>query len=277
MKKFFSNHFQMLPRNSAPRYITLILTIFPFAFPAVVPTLRAEITEKSESNFILVAGGSITLENLNGSARFAASSGTNGEVHVQAIKHGATEADLKTTEIEVKSEPAALHIRTHYGKGDWLHGNNASVEYVVTVPAGFRLQSVHLTNGDLTLDGLTLAAVRANCTNGRLTVRDLNSTGSIKLENVNGKMDVSLLSLPSAEPVDISDVNGEIHLTIPSGANATVRASTVNGGIKTNTGLKSKEESFTGQKLEGRLGAGTTPVRLETTNGSIQFEQVPAR
>lgn len=247
------------------------------AFPMVTPLLQAEVTDKAEYNFTLSAGGNLTLENLNGSARFAAGSSTDGAVHVQAIKRGQTDADLKSVEIEIKSEPAALHIVTHYAKGDWLHSNHASVDYVITVPSGIRLGNVDLTNGDLSLDGLTLSSVHTNCTNGRVTARNLHSSGEIKLQNVNGEMDVVLLSLPATGPVDVTDVNGEIHLTLPPNASATVHASTVNGEIKTNTGLKSKSESFVGEKIDGRLGEGTTPVRLETTNGEIRLDVAPAR
>ena len=90
------------------------------------------------------------------------------------------------------------------------------------------------------------------------------------MNTVNGELDAGIEQLPSSG-VKLSSVNGRLHVTLPSDANAEVKASTVSGGISDDFGLAVTRHQFVGRSLHGQLGGGGTLVKLSTVNGTIEI------
>jgi len=160
-----------------------------------------------------------------------------------------------------------------------------TVQGDVVVRGGRSLVTLHSTNGDVTATGVQ-GRLEANSTNGTVTVED--AEGEMYVEGVNG--DISLRGIRSGN-VDVSTVNGSIDyhgtvqddgtyrlsthngdvtMTVPTGANATVTVSTFSGDFESDFpvtltgGRQSKRFSFT-------VGSGKATMELESFQGSIHL------
>src|ERR1700722_14747811 len=188
----------------------------------------ALVTEEFHHTYPLTADGRIELENINGAVHITA--WDRNEVKVDAVKRAHDEERLKDMEIRVNAHNDSISIETHYRERDQDrdgdHNNPGSVEYTLTVPRKARLDEIKLINGALEVAGVQ-GQVRASCINGRLTALGLG--GEAKLATINGKLDANF-EHPAA-PVELTSVNGGIHLTLPSDAKARIEANTVHGGI----------------------------------------------
>src|SRR5205085_1489641 len=77
--------------------------------------------------------------------------------------------------------------------GDWDNDDrrNVSVQFVIKLPAGVRLEA-HTVNGGIDIAGAT-SEVRANTVNG--TIRATSTGGPVRAETVNGSIDVRMGTL----------------------------------------------------------------------------------
>jgi DUF4097 and DUF4098 domain-containing protein YvlB len=64
--------------------------------------------------------------------------------------------------------------------------------------------------------------------------------------------------------------NGEIIVTVPASAKATIAARVANGEVRTeNLTVQSTESSH--RRLDGTIGGGGPEIRLDTMNGEIRI------
>ena len=222
--------------------------------------------EEFHQTYPLAANGRIELENINGSVHISV--WDQNQVKVDAVKRAGDEERLKNIEIRVTAHPDSISISTHFRdqeEGWHTHNNPGSVEYTLTVPRNARLDEIKLINGGLDVTGVT-GEVRASCINGKLVAKGL--AGRAKLSTINGKLNAEFGQLTN--PVELSSVNGSVHLTLPSDAKARIEASTVHGGIENDFGLHANDHRWVGHDMRGELGGGGTEIRLSNVNGSIE-------
>jgi hypothetical protein len=223
-------------------------------------------TEEFHQTYPMSANGRIELENINGPVQIKV--WDRNEVKVDAIKRAGSKPDLDDVQIKIRSERDSLSIRTEYPRHNntWTRNNPGSVDYLLTVPRNVRLDEIKLVNGDLAIDGVA-GDVRASCVNGRLVASGL--TGRTELSTVNGRLEATLDRL--AAPVEVSSVNAEVRLTLPSDAKAEIEASTVSGSISNDFGIHVAKHSWVGHQLNGELGGGGTRVKVSNVNGRIDI------
>src|SRR5579885_2226291 len=226
------------------------------------------VTEEFHHTYPLAANGRISLENINGPVHITA--WNQNQVKVDAIKRSHDEQRLKEAQIRVDASQDAISLRTEYPEHDnWNDGdrhNPASVEYTLMVPRNARLDGIKLINGALDVTAVS-GEVRASCINGKLVAKGLK--GRADLTTVNGKLDATFDN--TAQPLELSSVNGSVDLTLPSDAKARIEATTVHGGIENDFGLHSNDHRFIGHDLQGELGGGGTEIRLRNVNGRIEI------
>lgn len=263
----------------ARRFITTALLGFVVLLGAVT-TARAQdgdggqLTKEFSATYPLAPDGRVRLKNINGRARVT--SWERDEIRVEATKRAHTQRRLDEVNIDVQATPDSVQIKTVYPTSELRfergsRDNPASVDYVLTVPRGARLESIELVNGPLEVDGLA-GEIKAALVNGKLTARNL--AGDARLTTVNGRLEAEFDRL-GAGTVSLTSVNGEVTVRLPADADATVRASTVHGGIENDLGLPVRRGRYVGQSLAGQLGAGTGRVKLDNVNGSIQIHRAP--
>ena len=181
-------------------------------------------------------------------------------VWVEAIKHSTDPRRMEDARIVVEPTADSLSIRTLYAGSGAEHPT--SVEYRITVPRGIHLESVILTNGQLSLNGLS-GTVKASAVNG--DIRAFKLGGQVELSTVNGRVEVDFEHTSRANPISLSSVNGQIHLTIPPGSGASVEARNLSGGIASDVGRVARTEA--GHRL---IVKGNGPqIRLHNVNGGI--------
>lgn len=231
-----------------------------------------QLTEEFHRSYPLAGDGRVSLENLNGSVRI--SSWDRNEVKVDAVKRAYTRERLAEARIEVTANTNSIFIKTDYPPGNQMftddregrRNNPALVEYTLTVPRSARLDGIELINGALDISGVA-GDVRASSINGRVTASGL--MGEAKLSTINGRLEVIFDRLDASKPITLNSVNGSVTLTLPSDANAELKATTVHGGISNDFGLPVRRGKYVGRDMAGRLGQGGPRIKLDNVNGSI--------
>jgi len=246
-----------------------ICAVLVLALGAHASDHSGALTEEFHQTYAITADGRVELDNINGAVHV--STWDRNEVKVDAVKYADTKERLDEMKIEIDSGKDYLSVRTKYPNHDhswnWgSHNNPGGVEYTLTVPRTVRLDEIKLINGSLDVKGVS-GEVRASCINGRLEARDL--AGRAQLSTVNGRLEASFQQL-AGQTIELTSVNGEVGLTIPSDSNAEVEASTVSGGIHNDFGLRVSHH-FVGHNLRGELGNGKVHIRLSDVNGRIEI------
>lgn len=181
-------------------------------------------------------------------------------LRVKVVAAGDSEADAR-------ARAAAVRIDTDGTIHATTPSSRAWVSYRLEVP---RASVLTLTshNGGINLERLG-GTVLARTTNGGVHLEHM--AGKVTARTTNGGVHVDLDGDSwDGEGLDVETSNGGVHLELPSGYNAHLRTSTVNGGIHAPAELMQR---FQGKRLDAELGRGGAPVRIETQNGGLHVNQ----
>ena len=233
--------------------------------------------EEFHQTYPLTQQGRVSLANINGSVRVQP--WDRDEVKVDAVKMAYRRERLDEAKIIVRSDPNGIHVETEYPDrtqtfttGEGRYNNPATVEYTLTVPRNARIDSIELINGDLDIDAIT-GDVKASSINGRVSGHEL--MGEVRLSTINGKVEAMFGRLNESKGISLGSVNGPVVLTIPSDANAELKASTVHGGIINDFNLPVRRGEYVGRDLAGQLGQGGARIKLGNVNGAISIKRAP--
>lgn len=245
---------------------------------AATAASAAELTERIDRTFDVRPGSDFVLSNVNGGVKVA--SWDHPRVRVVAekrVKAGRKDVEAALRELRVEMQPRSggLVVTTHYPKRsdgawsvfDFFAGKDvqAQVRYEVTVPRSMNVD-VDNTNGSIRVSRVS-GRHNLGTTNGRIEVTA--SAGSVEASTTNGAIDVELLSVAAGKPLRFSTTNGRIELAVPGAFAANIDAATTNGSITTDLPVATTRVSR--NSLRGAINGGGTPVRLRTTNGSIEI------
>ncbi len=260
------------------RNLAATAAVLAAAVCVAAPAAAQGVTETFDQTYALSEGGRISLENVNGDLRVA-TWGRN-EVRVEAVKEASSQELLDGLEIEVESRGDDVRIRTHYPStrvegGDHLddivHRGRHSwtrIQFTLTVPAGARLGSIDLVNGDMDVAGVT-GGVRAELVNGTIRAEDL--AGAVSLSTVNGGIEATYRALGLDDRIELDSVNGTVELSLPASASARVRVETVHGRLSNDFGLEVRKHKYVGAEMDGMLGAGGADIEVSTVNGGVKL------
>jgi DUF4097 and DUF4098 domain-containing protein YvlB len=238
--------------------VLAVLTASPIVSASVAGTPQA-----FRHRYAPPHNGRVAIQNLYGNVSITA--WDRDEVLVEAVKHSTGRAGSEDARIIVEPSAGSLSIRTQYAGADAAHPT--SVEFRITVPRGITLESVTLTNGQLSLDGLT-GSVKASAVNG--DIRALKLAGQVELSTINGRVEAAFDHTSASHTILLSSVNGPIQLTIPSGSGANLEAHNLSGGIATDMGRVARTGA--GHRL---IVKGSGPqIRVNNVNGGISIREV---
>src|SRR6185295_5626407 len=88
-----------------------------------------------------------------------------------------------------------------------------------------------------------------------------NVRGNVRLSTVNGELRADLDRLEPGSKISLETVNGKANLVLPSDANATIKAESVNGNITNDFGLPVRKGKYVGRDMYGRLGNGDVQIK----------------
>src|SRR6266478_2686919 len=134
-----------------PALRATVLGVLSLAAVWAVPGFA--ISKEFNQSYPLQPGGSLELQNVNGTVDVQGWDRNEIEVHaVKTAKH--KESDLERVSIEVDAKPDAISITTRYPQNE---GVEVAVEYTNHVPRGARVEHKGTVNGTLRVAGVDTA------------------------------------------------------------------------------------------------------------------------
>ncbi len=124
-------------------------------------------------------------------------------------------------------------------------------------------------NGDVDIRGAR-SSVRVTTGNGRVTVA--TSDGPVDARSGNGDIDVTMTALTAAADMTFSTGSGAVRVTLPSGYNGELDASTGNGEVRSDFELKIQGR-LNPRHIRATIGDGGPRLRLSTGNGRLEIRR----
>ncbi len=235
--------------------------------------VKLDETEKFEQTYALNANGRVSVSNVNGSITIE--TWDANQVKLEVTKIADTKERLAEAEVKIDSKPDFFSVETDYnwrreGGNNWRNNGRMEVQYRLTVPKNAVLNEIETVNGSISITNAN-NTTRASAVNG--TVRATNLRGAANLSTVNGTVEADFDQLQTGSKISLNTVNGTVNLTIPSDANATLRADSVNGNISNEFGLPVRKGQYVGRDLYGKIGNGDVQIRLNSVNGGLSIKR----
>jgi len=233
-----------------------------FAFSAY-----ADVTDTIEKSFDVNANSHFSLENINGEVDI--SSWSESVIKVEATIRADSQSEFDRVDVKIKQSGQQVSVETDYEENSsWGNNQSAQVTYKVWLPTDTNLSKIELVNGSLSIENVA-GKVNAQVVNGSIKATGLASNSEIS--SVNGSIKAYYQGASSdLKDIDIETVNGSIKLYLPKDISANLDLETMHGSIKTEFGLSSQENTFTGHSLRGDIGSGDVDINMESVNGSIK-------
>ena len=258
----------MFTSQSNPAIYTTENTSNPNA-PRIV---QLDETERFEQTYPLSSNGRVSVSNVNGSIVIEA--WDRNEVKLEAVKTADTKEHLADVQIKIDAQKDSFSVETDYGSwknnnGTWKNKNygRLEVQYKLSVPRNAVLDEIETVNGSVSISNV-MGRVNASAVNGN--VKATNLRGAAEISTVNGVTEADFDSLENTNKISLSTVNGQVRLMIPSDADATIKAETVNGNITNDFGLTVRKEKYSGgRNLYGKVGNGTAKIDMDSVNGAL--------
>jgi Putative adhesin len=124
-------------------------------------------------------------------------------------------------------------------------------------------------NGDVVVREAK-GAVRVSTGNGRVNVT--TSQGPVEARSGNGDIDVRMAAVRPSEDMTFSTGSGDVRVTLPTGYNGELDASTGNGSIASEFDLK-LEGRMSPRRVRATIGSGGARLRLTTGNGGLELKK----
>jgi len=220
------------------------------------------VTREFSQTYRLKPGGSLELDNINGTVRIEG--WDKDEVEVRAVKTTpGKESNLDLVSIDVESSPDSLSVSTRYPQEQ---GVEVAVEYTVHVPRRALIKHINTVNGTLRVKDLDSIG-DLHTVNGNIEV--FEGSGNVRAHTTNGNVYLELKHPADARGATAETTNGSVLLAIPSTMQTTLEARCLNGNFSTDLPFV-MEGAEQPRVLHGRLGQGGAPIRLGTVNGAIR-------
>ena len=158
--------------------------------------------------------------------------------------------------------------RTRITTDGTINDNDVEVHFTVSCRPGSK-SSASTVNGDVDVSGAT-RDVDASTVNGHVDA--LSDGGPVDAKSVNGSVDAVMHHIGDAGRLEYHSVNGSVHVTLPADIKADIELSTVNGSVRSDFPI-SVTGSLEPRHLQGTIGGGGVPVRIDTVNGSIELRK----
>ncbi|MBA3634529.1 MAG: hypothetical protein H0W58_17245, partial [Acidobacteria bacterium] len=222
----------------------------------------------------LNANGRVSVSNVNGSITIE--TWDNPQVKLEAVKIADSKERLTEVEIKIDARQDSFSVETDYENmrsrnGDKSRNNGKlQVEFHLIVPRGAILDEIETVNGSISISN-AVNTTKASAVNGE--VKATNLRGTANLSTVNGTVEADFEQLQAGSRISLNTVNGTVNLTIPSDANATIKADSLNGNISNDFGLPMRKGQYIGRNLYGRIGSGDVQIKLNSVNGGLSIRR----
>jgi DUF4097 and DUF4098 domain-containing protein YvlB len=229
-------------------------------------------TERFEQTYSFSPTGKIEVSNVNGSITI--DTWDSPQIKLEVVKTANSKEALADLTVNIEATLNNFSVDVDYGnwknKGKWNRNSNLEASFHLTVPRTAVLNEIQTVNGSVTIDNSN-NYTKASTVNG--TVQATRLQGNSELSTVNGTVLADYEKLFSGNLISLSTVNGRASLTIPSDANATLRAESLNGKITNDFGLPVRKGEYVGRDMYGKVGTGEVKIKLESVNGELEVRR----
>ena len=220
------------------------------------------------------AGATVELREANGRIRVEAADGDEVAINATRVVKGPSEEAAKAALADVVIKEAATEDRVEIDSTASSAGLSfrlsRRVDYDVKMPRTGNL-TIKTTNGEIRVNAIA-GFVKIETVNGDIELTGIEK--GVDVNAVNGRVQVELASVGEGG-VRCKTTNGQIILTVPTSAKASIVARVTNGVVNTeNLNLQSTESSH--RRLDATIGGGGPEIRLDTTNGEVRIVGKPA-
>lgn len=162
----------------------------------------------------------------------------------------------------------------------------SAVDVVIQAPASASLEIRSMMDGTVHVEGIS-GEIDINNLNGPVTVR--NVSGHVLVHTVNGDIDIALVRMATDKPLSFSSMNGDIDVTLPANAKASLKMKTDQGEIYTDFDMvmtqspARHERSDRGERerfritfdrsVVGAINGGGPEISLTTFSGNIYIRK----
>ena len=235
-------------------FASLMLLVLHTPATAQNRSRQAEQTQRENRTLSIGPNGSLDLEAISGNITVNAATSRDTTLEIIKVSRGRTDAEAQsgmnqvTVEVDVRGERAS--VRTHYPDRGRSRDIDVSVSYVVTTPAGTRLNA-HSVGGNVKVSGIR---------------------GELTAASIGGNVDVD----DAAKLVSATTVGGDITIR-NSRTDETLRAETVGGNIRIE-GTKTRR--LTASTVGGDITARDVTcdgLDVGTMSGNVEFSGPLAR
>ena len=193
--------------------------------------------------------------------------GTDGDRAVVKItKHGGSAQERSAARVLASKTDEGLTLLTAP-----TQGGGVTVSYEISLPRGLKQLEISADRGDVRVSGFA-GAVTAEVKSGAAEFRDLS--GTVRSRVIKGDTRV-FYSGPEREGAqEFSVVKGNVEATLPEGANADLKAETLDGDIEVDERLGLRvERAPAGRHVAGHIGEGGEALLFKVTNGDIRLKK----
>jgi hypothetical protein len=229
----------------------------------------AEADQPFEWHGSLSPGLAVEIRGLNGDVHAVASDSNQVEVYAHVKSETGEPQQVRVRVVQHEHGLTFCAVSPSNKSGDCsvipgLAGAEARVDFTVRVPKGVGLIG-RTVNGEVDARDLS-GDVNAETVNGRIQI---STWGKAAAKTVNGSIIAVMKDQCATHAAQLSTVNGDITIQVPSIADTSFRAETVHGAI-TSEFAKLHGGSH---HVNNRTGHGSRAINLKTVNGSIQVRK----
>lgn len=280
-----------------PMMKTALLALMGLA-SAAMSAQAVTLKDRFQQTYPLQAGGTVTLDNVNGGVTVEAWDRPEVQVvadkEVKANDSETAKKAMQQVQIQVGKSAGKLDIVTKLPKRDnglfeWMAGKNVNinVKYQIKVPrnavldletvnGGVRLVGTHgkaeveTTNGALEIDGVH-GNLDLETTNGSISV--VRSAGAVEASTTNGSIEVELNEVPDGSDLSFETTNGAVSVRLPRDIRVSLDAATSNGRVTSDFEVEGPDPGKSRRRLSGDINGGGGKLRVRSTNGGVTIEQ----
>lgn len=280
-----------------PMMKTALLALMGLA-SAAMSAQAVTLKDRFQQTYPLQAGGTVTLDNVNGGVTVEAWDRPEVQVvadkEVKANDSETAKKAMQQVQIQVGKSAGKLDIVTKLPKRDnglfeWMAGKNVNinVKYQIKVPrnavldletvnGGVRLVGTHgkaeveTTNGALEIDGVH-GNLDLETTNGSISV--VRSAGAVEASTTNGSIEVELNEVPDGSDLSFETTNGAVSVRLPRDIRVSLDAATSNGRVTSEFEVEGADPGKSRRRLSGDINGGGGKLRVRSTNGGVTIEQ----
>jgi DUF4097 and DUF4098 domain-containing protein YvlB len=254
-------------RSAARHSALLVLAGAATALSACGLNLSTDVEAKDQwtRTYPLTADGTLVLSSSNGKIDITGGDGNTITVTAERIVRASTEEVAKQhlASFEMKEEVAPDRVSIDGSTKGISLNVSRRVNYTVTVP---RTASITLKSSNGEIQAANIGGhFSAESSNGRISATGLQKSAQVSTSN--GVISLTFDHV-GGEGIRAETTNGTVTISIPTTTNAELSARVTNGGI-THENLNLQVSESSRRRIDGRLGTGGPPIRLETTNGAI--------